>query len=95
MSREVVIHEGFAKAKQALSKLEKSRDVDYTVERVKINNVLSLEIVCVRDDAEEIGMPLEYEIYALKNGNAVDGCTAQSLGQAEKDIMYLLNCYVW
>lgn len=94
MNRETVISKGCLKAKQAIAKLEKSRDIDYTEERVKITNSLELEIVCIRDDAGQTGMPLEYEIYALKDGNAVDCCTVYLWEQADKDIMYLLNCYV-
>lgn len=94
MSREIFINKGYTKAKRALNKLNESRELDYTQELVEITKNLSLEINCIRSDAGEIGLPLEFEIYALKSGETVDCCTVHEESQADSDIMYLLNCYV-
>lgn len=94
MGREIFINKGYVKAKRAFIKLNESRKLDYTQEKVKITKRLSLEINCIRNDVGEIGLPLEFEIYAVKNSDWVDCCTVYTVEQADLDIMYLLNCYV-
>lgn len=39
------------------------------------------------------GMVLETEMYAIKNGEAVDCITFGNLDNLEEDVRYLINCY--
>lgn len=96
MERQERIEKGYAKTKKAFEKMIASRNMKYTKQRVKVSHNLTLEIQCERDDGSVYksnkGKSGCFQIYAIKNGEAVDCCTDH--GNIDSDIKYLLGCYI-
>ena len=96
LTREEQIENGFKKTVERLHKMQKSRRVSYVKDKVRINEKLVLLIECIRNEVDCIlgykGVPYCFQVYAIVNGNEVD-CTSDH-GYIEKDIRYLLECYI-
>ena len=97
MSRAKDIKKGLKKTMKVMTAMKESRSPNNTKCLVKITRKLSLEINCQRVDWKDdpnYGMPLGFEIYAIKDSRAVDCATIDTNGNFEEDILYLLNCYI-
>ena len=96
MNRQERIEKGFEKTVTRLNKMQKSRNMNYVKDRVKISDKLTLKIECCRNETDvykdSIGSPYGFQVYAVVNGDEVD-CTSDH-GYIERDIKYLLNCYL-
>lgn len=96
-SREQVIKDGLTKTIMAIQDLRKQFCAGTIKKMVRISGTLSLEINDIRDDTIDspyYGQTCYYEIYAIKNGVAVDVMTIDTYRIMSDDIYYLLNCYV-
>ena len=96
MGRQDQIEKGYRKVKKVIQKMKESHSLDYTSERVKITNKLTMEVKCVRSEfevrKEDIGTAYGFEVYAIKDGKDID--CASDHGNFDEDIRYLLNCYI-
>lgn len=91
MTREDRIEKGYIKTKKVIDRMLGSESLEDVKEVVKINEHLSLEVNCER---AESGDAYGVEVYALKDGQAVDVVTMTFNNDMEQDIKYLLNCYI-
>ena len=89
MTREEVVEKGYEKAKKVVDRMLDGHG-ENEQEFVKITRALTLEI--------DIVDGIEIQIYAVRDGADMDGCTNMfSKYDTEKiydDIRYLLNCWV-
>lgn len=95
--REERIEKQLIRVMKVIDKMKANKSPEDTKRIVKVSPRLYLEIICVRDDLVDIGAPLQFEAYAIKDGKDIDGITLDNcygLGDFETDIKYLLNCYM-
>ena len=95
MTRQNRIENGYKKAKKVIDRMLASKSLEDVKELVKINDKLALEINCERAEyGGDRGGVYGLEVYAIKNGQAVDVATMTINNDIEQDIKYLLNCYI-
>lgn len=103
MTRGQKIECNVEKAMKAIEKMKSSRRINYTVEKIKASNELTLQIEATRDNIKIGGGKYDtygkvscFEIYAVKNKTEVDVMTCQEWDNEKiKDsIRYLLNCWL-
>jgi hypothetical protein len=95
-TREQIIKDGLTKVVMVIDDMKKLHLSGTITKMVRINGSLSLEINDIRDDDPEslfYGQNAHYEIYAIKNGKAVDCMTINIFRNLKDDVYYLLNCY--
>lgn len=88
-----------------VDRMKDSRNIADSKEVLKVSSSLSLEINCIRwkndfdDDEcrnskdEQDAIALQFEIYAIKKGKAIDQVTIDVWNDITDDVSYLLRCY--
>lgn len=95
MAREERIEKGYRKAKKVIDRMLSTKNIEDVKELVKITDKLTLEINCERaEHGDDRGAVYGLEVYAIKDGQAVDVATMTVNNDIEQDIKYLLNCYI-
>ena len=95
MKREDNIKKACIKVREAFDKMNASKDMDCLVEEVQINKRLVIQIECGRiEHGEDRGLPIGFQLFAIKDGKEVDCCTVYLLDEVNAEIMYLVNCYI-
>ena len=95
MARQDRVEKGYKKAKKVIDRMLGTKKINDVKELVKITDKLTLEILCERAEyGDDRGAAYGVEVYAIKNGQAVDVATMTINNNLEQDIKYLLNCYI-
>lgn len=107
IKRSEAIRIAIAKVKKAIEKMNVSKDIAYTEEKIPVTTNVHFLIECDRYEyefytdengeehyIEDYGKALGFTVYLVKDGKEIDQVTESVGADLETDLKYLLNCWI-